>query len=95
MLVKKQVEIPAKKVDVIDFIKCELCDNQNPGRDSWETRQYDVSEVTIEYRHGYHYPEGSSTTSIIIDLCPECFTNKLLPWLRAQGGEERITDNDY
>ncbi len=30
-----------------------------------------------------------------VDLCPECFKERLLPWLDSQGAKARIEDWDW
>ena len=41
--------------------------------------------VEVRQRQGVSYPEGGSGTEIEVDLCPTCFKEKLVPWLRSQG----------
>ena len=70
---------------------CDLC-----GRESNEVRWegkgiYDVeeSEITIEVRlkEGESYPEDAFGTKYEIDLCPACFKERLVPWLKSQGAD--------
>jgi hypothetical protein len=41
--------------------------------------------VYVKHRDGENYPEGGSGTEVEIDMCPECFKTKLIPWLESQG----------
>ena len=60
-------------------ITCDMCgDEIKKGRFSEE-------EVTIQHKTGKSYPEGGSGEITGIDMCPECFVNKLTSWLESQG----------
>lgn len=67
-------------------VTCDLC-----GRDAlrkngaWGTHAYDATEVEVSLREGESYPEGGGGTIYEIDLCPECFKERLIPWLRSEG----------
>ena len=47
---------------------------------------YEVKETEIRLKTGSNYPEGGSGEETTIDICPECFTEKLIPWVKSQGG---------
>jgi len=75
---------------VIDKICCDLCGREGV-KDGWESGYYEVNEteveVTVHQREGKAYPDGDCWgTEYIIDMCPECFKNKLVPWIISQGG---------
>ena len=55
---------------------------------------YGVDEVIIQHKQRENYPEGGFGTEINIDMCPDCFTNKLLPWLKSQGCKVEYTEWD-
>ena len=40
------------------------------------------------------FQEGHIRTGVI-DLCAECFEQKLMPWLSSQGGTTRVADISY
>tara|TARA_Y100000310_G_C20654248_1_gene801176 strand:+ start:138 stop:416 length:279 start_codon:yes stop_codon:yes gene_type:complete len=52
---------------------------------------YDHEEVEckmiIGHESGEHYPEGGSGECMLVDLCPDCFRDKLVPWLKSQGAD--------
>lgn len=50
-------------------------------------------EVKLE--EGTSYPEGGSYEGFILDICPKCFKDKLIPWFESQGGKVRKTEGDY
>jgi len=41
--------------------------------------------VTVKQKEGESYPDGGSGTEYEIDLCPDCFKNRLVPWLKSEG----------
>lgn len=93
MLVTKLIDVPAKTSEVFDHIKCELCGAVSYKED-WEPDQYQVEEPEVLLREGYHYPEDYSVKRTILDICPKCFREKLIPWFETQGGKVR-TEGDY
>lgn len=89
--IKKVVVVPTKTETVVDHFECELCDDGRADRSgTWAPAQwYDVNDTTIEIVVGTNFPEGSSTDTTILDICPECFWKKLIPWFESQGGTTR------
>lgn len=43
-----------------------------------------VSETCCRWRFGFECPDGGNGQEYLIDICPVCFEEKLLPWLRGQ-----------
>lgn len=78
--------------------KCDLCQVEVKG-DEWSTGLYDVNEtevsITVKARKGESYPEGGSGTEYEIDLCPRCFTGRLVPWLKSQGADIEEKEWDW
>ena len=82
----------AREHDVLVEMKCDLCGrasrrfSDGSASDDWEEASgYDIEQVKIEYESGQSYPEGRFTTTESVDMCPDCWRDKLVPWLRAQG----------
>lgn len=73
---------------------CDLCGKESRQRAGWGNGLYEVAEVTIEYKAGYAYPDDWSHDTTVIDLCPDCFTTRLMPWLREQGVMPRVETTD-
>jgi hypothetical protein len=88
----QEVDIPAKKEKRCVGRSCDLCGKKG-GSDKWDSVgwTYDINETEIEItcrqKEGSSYPEGGSGTEYQIDLCPDCFKDKLIPWLRSQGAK--------
>jgi hypothetical protein len=93
MKVMKTVTVPAKTETKLDYMQCELCENRSHTED-WSPRVFEIREPTVTFREGTDFPEGSSATTIHLDICPECFKTKLIPWFEAQGGSTRETEQD-
>jgi hypothetical protein len=89
-------EEPAHKIAFTAAVKCDLCGKEAPSPNSymhpWAPGTYDVEDVTIEYKTGSSYPEGTDTTTHTMDMCPDCFKDKLIPWLESQGVKMREED---
>jgi hypothetical protein len=94
MRVLRTVPVPATIKQVLDYMKCELCENTSRS-DDWSPSLYEVADPTVSLREGSNYPEGGSTTTVHIDICPNCFKEKLIPWFVAQGGSTRETNSNY
>lgn len=92
--VTKMKDVPAEKVEVLDHVKCELCENTCTN-DNWSPLQYEVTEPEVSLRIGKHYPEGGHAITTILDICPDCFQKKLIPWFQSLGGQVRQRDSDY
>jgi len=96
----KTVEVPAKPAttkEVVDKVLCDLC-GKDVNRDLVGASSYEFDEVTVEIevkrREGENYPEGGSGTETIIDVCPECFRGKLVPWVESHG-HAKIETKDW
>ena len=80
--------------------KCDLCGFRADAKNGWdETGYYRINDTTISIcihqKEGDSYPESGSGTEFGIDLCPGCFKNKLVPWLRSQGADIEEQDWDW
>ena len=96
----KPVEIPARKEMRIEKVTCDLCGNDIKkyafDLDEAELRMR-VRAIDISIRHnvGPCFPEGASITETSADICGECFTAKLVPWLESQGVVMQVREPDY
>ena len=70
-------------------VRCGLCEKLAPRPENyypWE-ESYDVASPEVRMQTGEHYPEGGSGETTFFDICPECFTSKVVPALKAMGAE--------
>ena len=76
---------------------CDLC-GKVAKRGNWGSSTYNVNEVevevTVRQKDGSSYPDGGWGTALEVDICPDCFKNTLIPFLRSKGAkiEEREWD---
>ena len=88
--IKKQ--IPATEKKILDKITCDLCGKIAKNGD-WESSSWKINEteieITVRQKEGSSYPEGGHGTKYNVDICPECFTDNLIPWLNSQGCEAK------
>ncbi len=80
--------------------KCDLCGFETKhGDGEWSGGWYDINDtdirVEIKQKEGTNYPEGGSGTNYEIDLCPNCFKEKLVPWLKSQGANIEEQEWDW
>lgn len=55
---------------------CDICNNEIKNLEF-----YKFDEVTISHRYGERWPEGGNSETLDLDICPECFKNKILPFI--------------
>ena len=79
---------PERKVKVLEKTTCDLC-GEIAKKGYWESSIWEINETRIEVKvrqqDGVSYPESGNGTEYIVDMCPNCFKTKLIPWLEAQG----------
>jgi len=91
--------IPQRVSRYVKTRKCDLCGKEADGEE-WEAKScYRVNEteirVQVRQKEGNNYPEGGSGTMYEIDLCPTCFKEKLVPWLKSQGADIKEEEWDW
>lgn len=88
---RKYEQVPATgTVNRMVEESCDLCGKINIG--DWGAGGYSVEEIEISHKDGESYPEGGRGTEYEVDMCPDCFKNKLIPWLESQGCKVKRTD---
>ena len=85
----KTVDVPASTYQQETTTTCDLCHRMITGH------SFNKDDVTIEYEHGWWYPESKQTETQAFDLCGKCWTDKLVPWFASQGATPGITKTDY
>lgn len=101
MKLYKKVVVPEKIEDVRNGLLCDLCGKKSPDNYNWTVESFSVSETKLKIetqlsqREGSNYPEGGMGTEYEIDLCPECFKNRLVPWLQSEGAKIEERDWEY
>lgn len=92
---KEYKTIPTTRQQLID-LSCDICKKKakHPSI-GWQDGQYQVNETEIRHRTGDSFPGGGSGHEISVDICPECFQIKLIPWLQDQGCKISKREWDY
>ncbi len=90
------VEIREKKTTTITEmklvdIKCDICDK------SIQELGYETLEMEISIKEGVNYgSDGAYGTETEVDLCSDCFKNKLLVWLKEEHNvNPRVREYNY
>lgn len=67
---------------ILDYCTCDICKS---------TFNYDYIkdfsylQTNISLISGKVYPECDTRVKKFVDICQECFEDKLIPWLESQG----------
>lgn len=92
-----KTEIITREEQTIDVYSCDLCGRASPSPYDWaEGRRRDL-DTRIELRDATYGQFDPTGTIISADVCPECFTGKVVPALEALGLKFRtrdVNDND-
>jgi len=90
---------PAHEYKALVCRSCDLCGKTTKGTDWPKGFYYEVNEteisVKIKQKEGHNFPEGGNGTEYEIDLCPDCFKDKLVPWLKSQGAKIEEKEWDW
>lgn len=92
MNIYKTIEVPAKEATtkkVFYMTVCDICKSEA------KERGYDVGEASIQMREGESLPDCGHGTEINIDLCMECFREKMIPFLESEGVVINETEWDF
>ena len=96
---KFKTEQKTVEVQTLEYIQCDVC-KRKALTDDWQGLDFpsdsgfQVNDVTVELREGKHYPEGGFGTKLSVDMCPDCFKDKLIIWLQEQGVQVMEEDWD-
>jgi hypothetical protein len=86
----KNLEIPAKTIEVVDYKTCDICHERIP-----EPGSYKLDEIKVQRHEGTSYPEGGWGTDQSFDICPQCWCERFVPWMVSQGAPLIITEWDW
>ena len=70
-------------------VTCDICHEEIRREHDSVGDGCSAEEVTVEHKTGHSYPEGGSGETVLVDICPKCFDERLVPWLQSQGAEPR------
>jgi hypothetical protein len=72
------------KREVCVRVMCDVCGLESKTGE-WERGCYEVSETEVRVKTGSSYPEDGYGVEQTIDICPQCFRDKLIPWVESHG----------
>jgi hypothetical protein len=84
---------PASTYEVHAETRCDICGKTT--RKKWKDGCFDAVETEVRFKKGSDYPEGGMGTETTIDICPECFESKLIPWVKSHGGQPTTKEWDW
>jgi hypothetical protein len=90
----KTIKIPEHERKVQDGLVCDLCGTESKSPDEWSDKNYNVAETEIRMRFGDVFPEGDFSKTTEFDICPDCFEDKLIPWMKLQGAVPTERDTE-
>ena len=91
MIKLKKVERTYTQDEVAEVI-CDLCKETFRDMD-WDVGPYQVQTTEVSYEYGTDYPGDRATTTLEFHICPNCFKNKLIPWMESQGATPTKKDS--
>jgi len=97
-MIKKYIKKEIKEVKTTtEEMFCDFC-GKKANRGEWGLGCYeeDKTEIRITITHikGDNFPEGRYGTKTVVDLCPDCFENVLMPFIRSKSSHDDF-DSDY
>ena len=86
---------PAETYKALIEKSCDICGKKSERSDSWINEGFDKEQTEVSFTSGSYYPEGQYGNTIEFDICPECFFNKLKPFIESFGGVAEEREFDY
>lgn len=78
-----------------DICGCEAIDHSRWATESsWQSNETTL-RIAVHQTEGTNYPEGGWGKEFIVDMCPQCFKDKLIPWINSQGGNVQEQEWDW
>lgn len=80
---------PFARVEKVTQMQCDLCEARSFSKKEWlpADPSYDAELVTVKYER-----KGKHPSTETFDICPQCWTTKVVPWFISQGMFPRIED---
>lgn len=94
----KKINKTIEETTVVEKVICDIC-----KKECHSNSVYEASKIQIEAQIGEVYPEGDSRTLYIIDVCKDCFLDKIKPLIeenlgikfRTLDSEDRFSKHEY
>ena len=66
----------------------------SPKSGQWSNDRFGVDKVTVSRSRGNRWPDGGVGKTKWFDVCPECFENKIIPFIH-EFRKEKISSEDW
>ena len=93
MIVYKNVTLPPTIAKKFEAVVCDICKKRSETS-NWDAGSYNVLDTKVEIREGCAFPEHTDVETKRFDICPDCFLEKLVPFLKSLGAEPTVVDED-
>jgi hypothetical protein len=87
----KEKIIPERKIQSLDKIICDFCKQEIDLKEN----SYHEDRVKIQHKKGYNYPDNGHGEIDYVDMCSNCFSKKLVPWINSQGVQLQTKEWDW
>ena len=83
----QKVTEPPRTNNAVDTVICDVCHQCIKAPD-----RHQVRETEVRLNEGERYGNDGFGIETLIDICVDCFRNKLIPWVQSQGGVPTKTE---
>lgn len=96
MIIIEQVVIPEKKIDREKETICDICGAKTSNDGNWLDDGFEFEKTRVRLKRGWTSREGGDWNEIEYDICPKCFKEKLIPFIKSLSGKEpRESEHDW
>lgn len=80
---------------------CDICGKETKREDdiedtlNWSKGTYQSNMVQIFHETKTNYPDGGGSEKEYFEICPDCFDNKVKPFLESLGAKLYNSENDW
>ena len=98
MKITEKRTLPAHEYNHLVAVVCDLCKTKYTDRaTNWgeksPSRTLDTKVYSAEESHDR---DGGGYRKLFwFDICPACFRDRLVPWMKSQGAEPTIEETDH
>lgn len=93
---RREKRTETRTYDAVVEVRCDLCGKQAPrpgDRSPWVAESGSRhDDPVVELKTGRSWPNEGFGETVKVDICPACFRDRLIPWLREQGAEPRTEE---
>lgn len=100
MIKKEKYKPEPQEYERIVETICDICGKQQTYEvdeefGTWDNDAFSIACVSMRYRKGSRYPEGTNYEDQIFDICPSCWKKHILPFIKSFGAKPRKEIIDF